>query len=649
MTPHNKEQQLDQERQPSQDRLLNDRQARADWERRIYRRLTDTSAASQEFALAAPAGVKAVGAVGHVRLSWEPVEGAAGYLIERTGPDGEARLVQHGGSDVPAVPGTRFADTGLDNGAKNLYRVGAVAGADYPVWEWSAQIEGSVLAGDPGPVTVTVDAANVVGQLDPVWRMVGSERLTQLGFAEDENGNNIGVEFAEALQLAHDDLGVTHVRAHAILHDDNHVVTRAEDGSLAFDFTDVDRLYDQILEIGVRPVVELSFMPAAIARDPNETVFGYRAIISPPREWREWREVVSALAAHLVDRYGIDEVAQWSFEVWNEPNLEVFWSGTQDDYLRLYDESAAAVKGVDQRLAVGGPSTAASEWIEALAIHAEKESVPFDFATSHTYGNLPLDVRPALRRHGYGDIPVWWTEWGVGSTHFGAIHDGVSGAPFVLSGFAAVQGRMNALAYWVISDHFEELGRPPAVFHNGFGLLTVGNLRKPRYWAAHLAAHQGSEILSCAVDGDGADVLVQAWATRHDDGTVDILVWNGTVNADLMDGDPRLAREVYVQVDGLRPMQCEGASYTATLARIDQSHSNIKAGYPDDVEWPDAELWRELHAADRLYEEPLPEAAPSAGAAEFHLALPQPGVARIRLTPSTTDPDTRTSTEKSPR
>ena len=287
---------------------------------------------------------------------------------------------------------------------------------------------------------MSIDAADVVGTLDRVWRMVGSERLTQLRFGDDGHGNHIGAEFAEALRRAHDDLGVRHVRAHAILHDDNRVVTRAADGGLAFDFSAVDALYDQLLEIGLRPVVELSFMPAAIARDPEQTVFVYRGIISPPRDWTEWHDVVAALASHLVERYGIDEVAHWAFEVWNEPNLEVFWSGTPEEYLRLYDESARAIKSVDPRLRVGGPSTAAGEWVESLARYAAQHGVALDFASTHTYGNLPLDVRPSLRRHGFDGVPIWWTEWGVGSTHFGPIHDGVIGAPFVLSGFAAAQG-----------------------------------------------------------------------------------------------------------------------------------------------------------------------------------------------------------------
>ncbi|HEY8828769.1 MAG TPA: hypothetical protein VIM17_13535 [Jatrophihabitantaceae bacterium] len=608
----------------AREQTVQEQGAREDWERRIYRRLTDTADAA--LALPAPSGVRAEPAVGHVRLNWDLVPGAAGYLIERTGSDGQPRLLQHGGSDVAAVARPPFADTGVDDGTDYRYRIGAVIGADYPASAWSEPAHGHTLDADPGEVQVAVDSATAVGRLDRVWRMVGSERLTQLGFGDDGHGNHIGTEFAEALRRAHDDLGVMHVRAHAILHDDNHVVTRAGDAGLAFDFSQVDALYDELLEIGLRPVVELSFMPAAIARDPQQTVFGYRGIISPPLDWTDWYDVVRALAAHLVERYGIDEVATWAFEVWNEPNLEVFWSGTQQEYLRLYDESARAVKSVDARLRVGGPSTAAGEWVETLAAHAEDADVPLDFLTTHTYGNLPVDVRPSLLRHGFDGIPVWWTEWGVGSTHFGPIHDGVSGAPFVLSGFAAAQGRLDALAYWVISDHFEELGRPPSLFHNGFGLLSVGNLRKPRYWAVHLAAQLGDDVLDCRVDGDGAGVLVQAWATKNEDATIDVLVWNGTINGELMAGDARLDRRIRLDVTAL-----EAPSYQATLARVDAQHSNILAGYPDGADWPDAELWGRLRAADHLDEQRLPDVTPSAGTAHFDFPLPMPGVARIRL------------------
>ncbi len=605
-------------------------QARESWRQRIDQRLPATADADQSPALSAPMAVRAKPGVGHVRLSWDPVPGAAGYLIERTdGSTGRPRVVTHGGSDVPAVAGTQFADTGLADDIVYRYRVAGVTGADFPAGAWSEPVRGSTAVGDPGRVEVTVDASTVTSRLDRVWHMVGAERLSQLHAGMDGHGHDIGAEFAESLRRAHEDLGVTRVRAHAILHDDNAVVTRSADGGIDVNFDRVDRIYDQILAIGVRPVVELSFMPAALARDATQTVFGYRGVISPPADWAEWRELVRALAAHLVDRYGVDEVADWGFEVWNEPNLVVFWSGTQDEYFRLYDEAAHAVKSVDPRLRIGGPSTAAGEWVGMLAAHAARAGTALDFVSTHTYGNLPLDPRPSLDRNHYNGIPIWWTEWGVGSTHFGPLHDSAFGAPFVLSGFAAAQGRLAALAYWVISDHFEELGRPPRLFHDGFGLLSVGNLRKPRYWAVHLAAHLGDQVLASVVEGDGADVVVQAWAARHDDGTVDVLVWNGSINAELSGGDPRLDRSVRVTVSGL-----DLAAYRVDLARVDERHSNVVAQCPADVDWPDPALWAHLRRHDELHTLRLADVTPADGTARLDLDLPMPGVARIRLASS---------------
>ena len=305
---------------------------------------------------------------------------------------------------------------------------------------------------------------------------------------------------------------------------------------LRFDFDAVDAIYDQLLEIGLRPVVELSFMPRAMARDPEQTVFTYRGIISPPADWvrvararrRARRPPRRAVRHRRGRRSGRSRCG-------TRPNLEVFWTGyaarnTCGCTPNRRARSRASTPGC---ASAGRPPRPASGSRRSPRTRPS-DGVPLDFATTHTYGNLPLDARPSLARHGFDGIPIWWTEWGVSPTHFGPIHDGVIGAPFALSGFADVQGRLDALAYWVISDHFEELGRPPRLFHDGFGLLSVGNLRKPRYWAVHLAAHQGDTCWPARVDGDGAGVLVQAWATRHDDGTVDVLVWNGTVNSDLV-------------------------------------------------------------------------------------------------------------------
>jgi len=579
----------------------------------------------------AAAGLRATPRAGHIELTWDQVPGAAGYLIERADGSDPPQIVRHGGSDVAAVAGPPFADTGLDDRVDYTYRVGAVAGAEYQASSWFGPVSART-AGEPaGPVSITVDASSDGGRLHRVWQMVGSERLSQLLPDTGSADGQVAAEFADALRQARANLGARMVRAHAILHDDNGVVAGGPGGVMRFDFARVDAIYDRLLGLGLRPVVELSFMPAALARDPQQTVFAYRAIISPPREWDQWRRLVAELAAHLVARYGIDEVAHWAFEVWNEPNLDVFWSGTRLEYLRLYDEAARAIKSVHPRLRVGGPATAAAKWIEQLAAHAEQTGVALDFVSAHTYGNLPLDARPALRRHGFDGIPIWWTEWGIGAAYFGQVHDGAMGAPFVLSGLHSAQGRLDAMAYWVISDHFEELGRPRRLFHNGFGLMTIGNLRKPRYWAVHLAEHLGDQVLATSADGDGAGSLVQAWAARHDDGTVDVLVWNGTVNIALLEGDPRLDRSVALTVTGLG-----AGTYLASLARIDERHSNIVASCPPEVTWPDEALWSKLRAADKLSESRLPDVRNDDGTARFAFRLPMPGVVRIRLSLATT-------------
>ena len=141
-------------------------------------------------------------------------------------------------------------------------------------------------------------------------------------------------------------------------------------------------------------------MPRELAADPEATVFEYGAGISVPHDWEAWGALCRDLAEHLVERYGIDEVAHWGFEVWNEANLEVFWTGTRDEYFLLYDLAVEAVKSVDARLLVGGPATAAAGWIPDFLDHVVETGAPLDFLTTHTYGNLPLDVRESLRVRG---------------------------------------------------------------------------------------------------------------------------------------------------------------------------------------------------------------------------------------------------------
>ncbi|MGH8895280.1 MAG: GH39 family glycosyl hydrolase, partial [Actinomycetes bacterium] len=378
-----------------------------------------------------------------------------------------------------------------------------------------------------------------------------------------------------------------------------------------------------------------SYMPHDLASDPSRTVFAYGAIISPPRDWDRWADLVTALTTHLVDRYGLDEVRdRWSFEVWNEANLDVFWSGSRDEYLKLYDVTVAAVRTVDERLVVGGPSSAAAQWVELLLDHATRSGAPVDFVSTHTYGSPPLDVRPILARHGREDARIWWTEWGPGSQHFHHVGDSVFAATFLLDGMASSMGRLHALSHWVASDHFEELGRPAKLGHGGFGLLTVGNLRKPRWWALVLLDRLGDSRLRATAEGDGGGGLVKTLAARGDDGEVGVLVWNSSLDQSRIPFDGVLARDVTVRVVGL-----PAGPVTVTHWRVDEEHSNVFSAWRDlggaERDWPEGDEWDRLRERDRLVElEPTSTVdVGSDGVLELSFTLPHPGVSFLAVGP----------------
>jgi len=614
--------------------------ARADWDRRIGRR-SDAPIEVAAPRLPAPTGLRAIPGRGQVTLEWQPVAGAIGYVVQRgTAADGPFAPIDTGNPDVMAVPGPPFADTTAPAGQPAFWAVSAISAAGTGpgdpglTGERSKAAAATPAVGGDASVRIGVDAGSVIGQLDRPWRpMIGSEHLSQLHYTDGPGGANIGEEFAEALRLARDELGVRAVRAHAILHDELRVY-REVDGQPVHDFSGVDRVYDSLLALGLRPIVELSFMPRDLARDPDKTVFEYVAHVSPPRDWDRWEALIGDLVAHLVERYGIEEVRSWAFEVWNEANLEVFWSGSRDEYLRMYEVTARAVKSVDSSLRVGGPSSAADGWIDELLAFASSRGLPVDFVTTHTYGNVPLDLRPIYERYGFPrETPTWWTEWGVNATHFNPLHDSPFAGAFLVLGMAGVMGRLESLAYWVISDHFEELGRPPKLLHGGFGLLSVGNLRKPRWWALRMLESLADERLSVIASGDGAGALVDAIATRHGDGRISILAWNATIDHAKVGGDRLLGRRLELSVMGLGT-----GRWRVRHWRVDETHSNIARDWhalSGGRDWPDQAGWVELRRRNVLSElEPEQVVDAKSGRVELGFELPMPSVSLLELAPA---------------
>ncbi len=210
-------------------------------------------------------------------------------------------------------------------------------------------------------------------------------------------------DYTRQLKFIHDTLGIQRVRFHGIFCDDMRTlndlsmqmnVPGAEQFT-EYNFNACGLAYDNVLEAGMKPLVELSFMPGKLAlREETRPVQGgffYHPNIVPPADDCVWRDYVQAFVRYLLKRYGTEEVRTWLFEVWNEPDLPyVFWNGSRDEYFHLYDVTARAVKDVDALLKVGGPSTSGSKWIGSFLQYCREHQVPVDFVTTHQYAGDPL-------------------------------------------------------------------------------------------------------------------------------------------------------------------------------------------------------------------------------------------------------------------
>src|SRR6267142_667646 len=245
----------------------------------------------------------------------------------------------------------------------------------------SPSLESSPREDSPAAVQeITVDASAPAHPFPHFWeKMFGSGRAI-LSLRESYRN-----DLRETKRITN----FEYVRSHAIFHDEAGLYDEDRDGQPLYNFSYVDQIYDGLLENKVRPFIELSFTPKKLSSDPNALhPFWYKQNVASPKDWNKWEQLVEKFTSHLVERYGIDEVSQWYFEVWNEPNLD-FWAGDPKEatYYELYDHSARALKTVNPRLRVGGPSTAQAAWADAFIQHCSEKGVPVDFVSSHVYGN----------------------------------------------------------------------------------------------------------------------------------------------------------------------------------------------------------------------------------------------------------------------
>ena len=334
--------------------------------------------------------------------------------------------------------------------------------------------------------------------------------------------------------------GIEYVRFHAIFHDEVGVYDEDSQGRPIYNWSYVDQIYDGLLANGVRPFVEMSFMPRKLAASLEPHAFWYKPLPSPPKDYGKWEDLVYNFTAHLVERYGVAEVEQWYFEVWNEPNID-FWTGSpkQSTYFDLYDHAARAIKRVNSGLRVGGPATAQAAWISAMIDHCVKNRVPLDFVSTHVYANdtaedvfgtheaLPRSdmvaravrkVFEEVRQSSLPKLPVYWSEYNASYKNEVDVTDSAFMGPWLANNIRLSDGFTNGMSYWTFSDVFEEQGVIKKPFYGGFGLIAEGGIPKAAFQAFAMLHRLGNQRL----DPDLRDALV----TRRPDGTLAIAVWN---------------------------------------------------------------------------------------------------------------------------
>lgn len=370
-----------------------------------------------------------------------------------------------------------------------------------------------------------------------------------------------------------------YVRFHAILDDENGIYNLDEDECCkpVYNFAYVDQIYDGLLKNGVRPFVEISFMPKKLAFNPDDLhAFWYKQNVSPPKSWEKWDDLMTHFAQHLVDRYGIDEVSKWYFEVWNEPNID-FWGGIprQGSYFELYEHTARDLKQVNPRLHVGGPATAAASWITAFLQFTATNHVPVDFVSTHGYADdtvenlfgthedIPMDervcravakVRNEIRSSATPDLPLFWTEWNVQGMD--QSRDTIFVGPAVANTIRQCDGMVDMLSFWTFSDVFEEGGPIPKPFEGHFGLRAEGGINKPSYYGYALLHELGNQRLP----NPSKNVIV----TKTSDGGLAIAAWN------LVDpGQQGPDHTMVLEFHGISP------DAHVTLQRVDADHGNV--------------------------------------------------------------------------
>ncbi|RVT79728.1 glycoside hydrolase [Flavobacterium sufflavum] len=406
---------------------------------------------------------------------------------------------------------------------------------------------------------IKVDYNKSAGKLNTMFKeCIGAGRANE----------GLRADWQQQLTMVKKECDFKYIRMHGLLTDDMAVYREDEKGNPEYNFQYIDALYDFLLSIKMKPFVELGFMPSALASGP-ETIFWWKGNVTPPKDYNKWEDLIRNLTKHFTERYGAEEVKTWYFEVWNEPNLSPgFWTGTQEEYFKLYEYTTRAIKSVNKAYKVGGPATAGAAWVPETIEFCTKNNVPLDFISTHTYGvkqgyldefgtsgtilskddssvsGEVINSRKQIVNSAKPNLELHYTEWSTSYTPADPIHDSYHSAAYILQKLKQVGGHANSMSYWVFTDIFEEPGPRFTPFHGGFGLLNTQGIKKSAYFSYYFMNKLGETELQ--------NTDTSSWACKNAKGDTQILFWDFT---NTHPGDKELNQTYYAQV---LPSQSKG-------------------------------------------------------------------------------------------
>ena len=259
---------------------------------------------------------------------------------------------------------------------------------------------------DHDTVVLKVDLSSETGTMNPAWAWFGYD---EPNYTYMKDGKKLLSEIAELSPVP------VYVRTHNLLTTGDgtaslkwgstNIYTEDKNGNPVYDFTIIDKIFDTFIERGMKPLVELGFMPEALSVGPAPYRHSWPETFStgwayPPKDYDKWAELVYQLTKHCISRYGQNEVESWYWEVWNEPNIN-YWNGSMEEYFKMYDFASWAVKKACPDARIGGPHTTsprdknAAGWLKSFIDHCingtnfktGQKSSPLDYIGFHAKGS----------------------------------------------------------------------------------------------------------------------------------------------------------------------------------------------------------------------------------------------------------------------